>query len=230
MAKVKSKGTKLKVDDKGRVKLLTPVVRASFPRVYKPHDRGYDEGKYTIDLLFEDKDEAKTLKLAIKKVAENKWGGNTKLGKPGQEGDRKGKIVQIPLKDGDEKTDKNDNLLDGYSGNYYVTAKSNRKPGIVGPDKQPLDPEKVKIEGGDYVMAAITVLPYEQGKKKGISIALNNLLYVKEGEKFGEGGSDPEEDFADIDTSEYLEGDEEAEVDEDEEFEEEEEEDEDDIV
>lgn len=234
MAKVKGKNTKktsakksgssLKLDDKGRAKLLVKV-RASFPQLYKPHEKGYDEGKYTCDGIFEDDADSKSLKLAIKKVAENKWKGKTRLGKPGQESDKKGTIIQIPLKLGDDKTNKKDEVYEGYAGKLYFTAKSNRKPGIVGPNKEPFD-DDTKVEGGDHVMLSVTVFPYEQGKKKGISVALNNVLYLKEGEKFGESGSTAEEDFDEVDTSDLVDEDED-EVDEDEEFEDQEDDEED---
>ena len=213
----KEKTSKI-LDDKGRAKLLTPLGRVSFPHVHKPHTQGqFADEKYKLDLIFSKDDEAalKPLKLAVQAIAKNKWGENIKSCKMEEE-DKSGKRYKVPFRDGDEKTDAQGNVLDGYANSIYITVKSNRKPGIIGTDKQPLDDGK-EVYGGCYAICSVTGFHFVQGKKKGISFALNNVMFMKDGDSFG-GGASAEEDFGKVDVSKYGIDDEE-EVDEDEDFE-----------
>ena len=182
-------------EKKEKIKVTTPLVRASFPFLDKPNNQGqYPDNKYKVTGLIEKDREAelKPLKQAILKAAQNKWG---KINY---------KDLETPFRDGDEKE-----KMEGYAGCVYFTAKSDRKPGIVGPDTNPL-PEGESIYGGCYVKFSCVPYAYERGgevvevvngqRKKtketirGVGLGLQNIQFIRHGESFG-GRSSPQEDF-----------------------------------
>jgi len=200
--------------------IVTPIMRASFPSVHKPDTGGqFSKGDYRLDLCLpkEEKDKLKPLKQLCLKTAQKHWKGI------------KFNDLKTPIKDGDER--EGDNAA--YEGCVYFNAHSNRKPGIVGPDRQPLE-EDQEVYGGCFVRVSLVVATYErteqvkvrEGSKtktvkekvKGVTFYLNNVQFVKDGERLGGGSGDPTEDFDEIDPSEY------DDISEDEDFEETEEE------
>ena len=210
----KKKETKAKKEERGRSGVVvTPVVRASYPYVDKP-DTGneYSSGKYKITGLIEKtrEDELKPLKQACLAAARQIW---PKV---------KFNDLEHPFRDGDEGE------AEINKGHVHFTAKSGRKPGIVGPDKAEL-PEGAEVYGGCYVRFSVTAFTYtrpaeilieKDGKRikkktqlKGVSLALNNVQFVKDGERLG-GGTTADEDFDEIEPADF------EEVEEDEDFEE----------
>lgn len=190
--------------------IITPIVRASFPYVHKPDVGGkYSDNKYKLTHMLEKEreDELKTLKQDCFKVAKKSW-PNIKFNE-----------LEHPFKDGDESNDTN------AHGHIVFNAKSNRKPGVVGPTREPLD-EDQEVYGGCYVRSSLVAHSYtrpteliveKNGKRtkqketiRGVGLYLNNVQFVKDGERFG-GGSSPTEDFDEIDPSEF-EGDDDLDV------------------
>ena len=201
--KAKSK-EKAKKEERGRSgTVVTPVVRASFPYVEKP-DTGneYSTGKYKITGLIEKDREAeiKPLKQACMAAAKQIW---PKI---------KFNQLEHPFRDGDESE------TEGHHGHVTFTAKTNRKPGIVGPDKLPLG-EGIDVYGGCYVRFSVTAFTYNRPDKvtvekadgtiekkkvmiKGVSLALNNVQFIKDGDRFG-GGTSADQDFEEVDPADY---------------------------
>jgi len=205
MPEKKKTETKAKKEERGRSGVVvTPVVRCSYPYVDKP-DTGneYSSGKYKITGLLEKtkEDELKPLKQACLVAARQIW---PKI---------KFNDLEHPFRDGDESE------AEVNHGNVYFSAKSSRKPGIVGPDKEAL-PDGVEVYGGCYVRFSVTAFTYtrpaeilieKEGKRikkkttlKGVSFALNNVQFVKDGERLG-GGTTAEEDFDEIEPAEFEE-------------------------
>jgi hypothetical protein len=200
---VPTKALKGKKEERGRSGVVvSPVIRASFPYVHKPDSGGeFSKDNYKITCLIDKKREVelKPLKQACLEAARQIW--------PIIKFDE----LEHPFKDGD------DSKLDSYHGCIHFTAKSNRKPGVVGADKLGL-PEGVEVYGGCYARVSVSAFTYtrpgevivEKGGKRfkkkeelrGVSLALNNVQFIKDGERFG-GGSTPQEDFTEIDPSEY---------------------------
>src|SRR4051812_41030830 len=173
-------------EKRGRSKpLQTPPGLASFVHLDAPDSgREFSDDKFKLDLLFDKDTDLTVLKNAVKEAAIAMWGDKVNF-----------KELALPFKDGNEKSQ-----YEGYAGRRYVTLKTKKRPGIVGPDLKPL-PEGVKIFGGCKVRANITAYTYvstekvrgEDGKRNteqvnGVSFALNHVQLIKEGTPFGGGG------------------------------------------
>lgn len=161
------------------LKIKTPVFRASFANVFKP--RVAFEGTepvYSVEMLFSKKEnkEMKWLKDAIKTVADAKWGAG-----------KYPKNFRSPIKDGDEKT------LEGYPGNFFITAKSKQKPGVVDQNlEEIIDPSE--FYSGCFARATVTVAAYSTLGNNGVAVYLQNLQKVKDGEAFS-GKRNAKDDF-----------------------------------
>lgn len=96
--------------------------------------------------------------------------------------------LKSPIKDG------NSSGYDNLVGHYLFNARNERKPGIVGPDLQPImDPQK--LYSGAWYRA--TVVPYAWDHPtggKGVSFSLSNVMWVRDDEPF-DGSTSAEEDF-----------------------------------
>ena len=102
-----------------------------------------------------------------------------------------------PIQDGAVKEH-----LDGFgAGKVFFKAKSKRRPGVVGPDKvTPIDDPEA-VYSGCYGRLSVTTfaygLPAKSSQKggKGLSILLNSVMFVRDGERLDGGSSNPAEDF-----------------------------------
>lgn len=177
------------MSDKLNAKLITPEFRGSFVTVNEP--RAFKEGdtpKYSISIPLEkDHPFFKKLDDMVKAVAKEKWGEVPK------------KLAMKFLKDGDLEDEKYD-----WGGMDIISASNKSKPGVLvreedGTLVEPMSPEE--IYSGAFYRASIRPYAYTYEKAKGVAISLDNLLKVKDGEKFTSRTS-ATEDFAD-----FVEGD-----------------------
>lgn len=174
--------------EKVNAKLITPEFRGSFVQVMEP--KAFDqtqEPKYSMVIVIpkEDAFVAKLNKM-IEAVAVEKWGELPKK-------------LKTFIKDGDEEDEKYD-----WAGNIVFTASNKSKPGVVvraedGSLAEPMTKEE--IYSGAFYRASIRPYAYEYNKAKGVAISLDNVMKVKDGEKFTSRTS-AQEDFAD-----FVEGD-----------------------
>lgn len=150
-------------------KVNTPRARLSYPHLFEPQQYGEQEPKYSCELLFEEGTDLSQLKAAVDVAIEEKWGN-----KPP-------KKLRLPFRDGDEKEDK-----DGYEGVTFIVARAKQQPGLVkGRTLEPVT-DRNDIYGGCYVIANVTAFAYEHKQGgKGVSFALNHVLKVADGERFG---------------------------------------------
>ncbi len=157
-------------------KLLTGEFRVSFAHVFAPQT-AFDgqEPKYSIVMLFPKKADMKALREMLVTAAKAKWG------------DKIPKGLRNPIRDGDEKE------LDGYEDHWFISATSKMKPGLVGPDLQPIiSPED--FYSGCYARATVTAFAYDKAGNKGVAFGLQNIQKLREGEPFS-GRTKPEADF-----------------------------------
>jgi hypothetical protein len=162
-------------------KIITPMFRGSFVHLNEPHAMKGVEGakpKYSITVVIPKADPfwAKVDKL-VNETAMAKWG----------------KIppkLKTPVRDGDEEG------RPETAGMSTFNASSMNRPGVVDANLQPvIDPEE--IYSGAYYRASIRAFAWEVPTGKGVSIALDNVQKVKDGEKFS-GRTDAASDFADF--------------------------------
>ena len=155
---------------------LTPRGTAHYAFVFKP-GKAMDPTKppqYAVTLAF-DKAEPKLKKLkeAIVEIAKAKFGA--KAGQMLEKGQLKN-----PLRDGD--TDKADD--EHFAGKYFLTARSNDKPGVVGDDTEPLFDQE-DFYSGCTARADIWLYAYEKAGNKGVAAILNNVQKLGDGERLG---------------------------------------------
>lgn len=161
-------------------KVVTPEFRVSFPAVFKP--RAAVEGqepKYSMSMVFPKTTDITALKQLAANAVMEKWGAD-KTKWP--------KNLRSPFRDGSEKD------YDGYGPDVvFVSATSKVRPGLVGPDLQPIISEN-EFYGGCYARAEVTAFAYDVSGNKGIAFGLRNIQKTRDGEPFS-GNSKPEEVF-----------------------------------
>lgn len=169
------------------LKLLTPVFRVSFPQVFeakKINDEG--KAKYSLTMLFntaeinkDPKEAEKFLKMqqACKLAAQEKWANKLPSN------------LTNPFRKGEEKEQ-----YQGYGkGVIFVNATTTTRPGLV--DQQLnkiIDPEQ--FYAGCYARASVNFYAWAYMGKAGVSLGLQNIQKVKDGEPFG-GRTMAEDDF-----------------------------------
>lgn len=192
-----------------RVRLLTPMFRASFPDVFQKRvfqGQGEESGRYACAALFSGfavKDGRTIIKVPGVWVSKDqeKWealiAACNKVSiemfkKPMSELDRS--VFKLPFHRGEEKE------YQGYGpGVVYVTMSAkNIKPTVVGRDlTTPLGPED--FYAGCFARASVTPFAFNN-IGKGIALGLNHLQKLKDGERLDsfrsaedDFGSDPAE-------------------------------------
>jgi len=150
-----------------------------------------DNGKdvYSVTMIFEPEDDLSEMMALAKATKEAKWGQKPpgKLKNPF----RKGTEDEFDLSKNPE-----------YKGKVIVTARSyERPPGVVYLNRKPIL-DRNDFFSGCYGIASLTAFAFENDKNKGVSFSLQNIMMTRKGEPFV-AKSNPEEDFAEIDTSRY---------------------------
>lgn len=164
-------------------RVITGLVRFSYLKVWEAEAMGEGQKpKFSVSLIIPKTD---TVSLArINKAIENaKAAGLAKFG---------GSIpkkLDICLRDGDvEKED------EAYENSFYINAKSDRQPGIVDAQVQPILNQD-DLYSGAYGKAAITFYAYNFEGKKGIAASLDNIQKIKDGDPLGGARHKAEDDF-----------------------------------
>jgi len=194
--------------------LITPVFRVAFPHVFEPNKIGRnneqlpkEKWRYSINMIFpkefkdaKEKARMDDIKRAIQAAMMEKWPNNNKRkAVMASEGFRK------TFRDGDKKvSQETGEVYEGFEESVYTTAKSKFKPDIN--DLKGRDLTEEEFYAGCYARASVNVFAFDN-EGQGVSIGLNNLLKVKDGERLGGSGrTDIKEDFAeflDIEPNEF---------------------------
>lgn len=179
-------------------KLVTPVVRCSFPHLADTHVApGSSTPKYSIALMLDKKDPEhmafmKLLKQDAAKTAVDKHGKKVwEDAKPGK--------WRWPWRDGDQEG------RPEWEGHWILNASANEqyRPRIVGPDLRELTKDEVreKVYAGSWVRVSMN--HYAWGPNvggSGVSLGLRNVQKVRDDEPFGS-ASRPEDDFEAFDAT-----------------------------
>jgi len=164
-------------------KVITGECRASFPKLDKPDESKYGQGKYSIDGIFEDSKQMESLIEACEAHAQAYYGTT--------EG------IKMPFRDGDELS-----KYAGYEGHDFIRCRTKQKITIVDGNKNPIDAKE--IYGGCVIRLNVTPLAYEiedkvvvmeNGKRreekvttKGVTLLPNAIQFIRDGDSFGGGG------------------------------------------
>lgn len=166
-------------------KMVTGKCLASYANILKPRAAtpGGDE-KYSVTLGMPKTDAESYNKLlacveaAKQEGVATKWGGAMPKGQ-----------IPMTIYDGDRE-DANPEM----AGCWEIRCSSVRKPGCIDlAGNEILDP--MEVYSGCYVRAAINVYPYNFNGKKGISVGLNHIQKVADGEPLGGTGETALEAF-----------------------------------
>ena len=181
-----------------RKKFITPVGRIAFASLFvkaRPMEGAVTEPMYEATIVFDKNylsknSREKELLGAIRKEMEACCVEKFKKSIH----DSKARIDKFhdPFRDGAQKEH-----LEGFGeGTMFFKAKSKRRPGVIDTAKNIVeDPEAVY--SGCYVRLNVTPFAYDKGGGKGISIALNSVMFVRDGERL-DGMSNAEEDFGEL--------------------------------
>lgn len=179
--------------------MMLKNVRLSFPSLWSPQTgpNPNDAGKpaYTAQFLIEDSAEVANVRRVIGLIAKEAWGDNAQtMLKTLAEQNR------IALKNGDSKTDSNGNVLDGYAGNWFLSARSYTRPTVVDRDRSPLTEGDGKPYSGCYVNAKVRLWVQSGGQYgRRINCQLMGVQFAKDGESFGGGRVASPDEFDTLD-------------------------------
>ncbi len=176
--------------------LKTSKVRMAFAHIFAVDSGQYGQNKYKATALvpMENRDILKPIKAELLAVARKSW-PNIKWGE-----------LEQPFKDGNNKPD-----WEGFPGSEYFVMKSRKKPMVslvTGRDgKGKLEFERcdeADIKSGDFVRFGFSAFTYEREKEitkevdgeevteirlvRGLSLILESVLKVADGDAFGGGG------------------------------------------
>jgi hypothetical protein len=150
--------------------VITPKFRVSYPTVFttKKNDlSGKDE--YSLVALFPKGADLSALKAAAAQAVKDKWG------------DKVPQNLRSPFRDQAEK-EKGGKLPEGHeAGAIFINMKSTQRPGLVGPDNQPII-DATAFYAGCYARAQVRAYAYDQKGNKGVSFGLQNVQKMEDGE------------------------------------------------
>jgi len=171
------------------MKVLLKNVRLSFPNLWKASSFG-GEGKPAFSASFIFGDEHEVIELmneAIDTVATEKWGVKAKA--------ILGSLVaqnKTCLHSGDTKPD-----MDGYAGNYFVSARAYQKPLVIDRGKQPLAETDGRPYAGCYVNASVEVWAQDNEFGRRINATLRGVQFLNDGDAFAGGAPATPDEFED---------------------------------
>jgi len=186
-------------------KVRTGECFASFPHLAEvDKGRQFSDNKFKVDGIFTSKEAMAPLVAECKQLAKTNFGTTDD--------------IHFPWKNGDEGSV---SKFQGYPGHYYITPKTgeDKPPVVVGPAPKtnPADANGVfdrrKIYAGAIIKLNVTPKAYtmtdelivekadgsrvkEKVEKKGITLYLNAVQFVRDSERFG-GGDDQTGGFDD---------------------------------
>lgn len=175
-------------------------VRVSFPQLVEPKKTTNEKGEvrtaWAADFILPpDSQQYKQVMQQYMTLAADKWKERAQTIMQMIQADRKSRCYG----NGAEKVNKTTLLpYDGYEGNAYVSAISNRQPQMIQPNGQPVDASNSMayqaiargVYGGCYVNAAIRLWLQENTHGRGVRCDLVAIQFSKDGDAFGGGGAD----------------------------------------
>ncbi len=167
-------------------KFVTPEIICSYPKLFTAEDKfnsGTEKYSLSIPIKKEDKESLARIQQCVVNAAVNKWGEKAR----GLQG------LKLPMTDSTGSSRADDPV---YKDTFYFSAKSTRRPGVVGPDMQPIIDQE-DIYPGCIVRASMNFYGYDWSGKKGVAVGLSNVMKVRDGDKIG-GGSNAQDDFAEF--------------------------------
>jgi hypothetical protein len=172
--------------------LVGPVV-VSFPKLFEKGNLN----RYEVDFFFEkDDDTYKKIKSIEQEAVDARWDGVTPK-----------KLISA-IKNGDDKTNNDDEIFDGYEGKLYAKAHTKIAPAVTDKNNRPIE-DPMEIKGGDVCVLLVHAFSYDNGphkdrnNDKGIILTLDGVRKIKDGEPLGGSGGSMDYDTAADEMSSY---------------------------
>ena len=159
-------------------RILTPEFRVCFPNVFRPRkkENPSDKTVFDVTMIFEKDTDLSGFKKLIEEATQEKWGGTPPAG------------LRSPIRVGTKK-DKDprgyENVREEFKGKYVIVARSygETPPGVLNERKEHIMDHST-FYGGCYAVAYVSAYGYHNGHNKGVSICLEGIMKVKDGEHF----------------------------------------------
>lgn len=164
---------------------ITPVGIGSYVHLLEPVEQLNGEMKYDLALIIskDDVEGIKAIKSAIVSAFKEKFGEDKK---------KHPKVWDNCLRDGDDKDNSEGTV---YENAYYINAKSQHQPGIVGPNGRPLFNVAEEVYSGMLCRLSVNFYGWKNAGKSGVGVGLNNVMKTGEGERL-DGKLNAENEFA----------------------------------
>ncbi len=159
--------------------VVTGKARTSFLNAFAPKIwEGETEGDYQCTFLFDTADDVKPIQEIVNKALAAEFGDNVPP-------------MDMPWTKGDDSTDDDGNIRDGYEGKIVVRSKSKFKPTILDMKaEQMTDLDQDEFQSGDYARAKLETYIWTYAGKRGITLHLKVIQKLETGERFGGGSED----------------------------------------
>lgn len=171
-----------------RIKLIN--VRIAFPQLFEPKQvGGTGKAAFSASFLMEKDDvNFETVMAALKQVAAEKWGNEAmNMLRNLLAGDK------LCLHDGDSKPD-----YEGFSGNWYVSARSYTRPKVVHQNKTAITEADGVIYPGCRVTAVIDIWAQDNKFGKRINAGLGGVQFRADDDAFASGSPVSDDEFEDL--------------------------------
>lgn len=182
-------------------------VRLSFPKLAKA--QRYDDAdetevpKFSAAFLLDPTNEAhaeiiEEISKATKQIMKETWGGKPPKFKP----------IEC-YGDGNEQVNDEDQVYDGYQDMFVIKGNSTKRVIVLNKDKTPVEKDEMEdvLYAGCYVNGSIHLWTQDHPKwGKRVNCTLRGVMFRRDGEAFGGGSVDIDEEFDD-DFDDDLDGD-----------------------
>ena len=177
--------------------VLGPKTRASYVHLFEKTSVEGGKEHYSCSFIIR-KDDAKTVEAVKKAIQAAYEEGREKLKGTGKTVPSF-EALKNPLRDGDvEFPDREE-----YKGCYFLNANNyNRRPTVVDTEFKPIE-EPTEVYSGMYCKAFCNAYVFNRGVNKGITISLEHVMKVADGERLG-GSFTPVEDAFGDDDEDFL--------------------------
>jgi hypothetical protein len=156
--------------------IMTPRFRASYPKLFKA-ELNEMSGKleYSVVALFKKGEDLSKLKKAAEDLLVEKLGADRA---------KWPKKLKSPFRDQSER-EKDGVLPAGHEeGAVFITLKSESKPGVINGNLEPII-DASEIYAGCLCLATVRPYYYDKNGNKGVSLGLQNVQKVADGEPLG---------------------------------------------
>jgi hypothetical protein len=174
------------------MELKLEKVRCTFPKLFKAEPFAGDAASkpaFSIGALFPPEHPAYKQGLkAIETVGREKWKEKWPAFKKSIESKD-----ALCLHNGDAKAD-----LEGYAGNWFVSARAYTRPLVIDRDRSPLTEADGKPYAGCYVNLLVDIYAQDSQYGKRINAGLKGVQFYKDGDAFGGGAPADPDAFDDV--------------------------------